>query len=163
MVCREYTNHINDCYFFIMNIIGLNWNNRVKYDISISIYPLQEPSVPHSNQVPIPIGFIRYKSSHRKYSTSVMYLLIQIKIATMIMTKLQQVVDVLIKRSWVTNVGILWLNMYCGSSVVGVHRHPFHNTGPSALFRNRSFIRTQRTHPTMLVIRNTSIIIPLPC
>ena len=52
MVWRELKNHVDDCYFCMVNITGINRNNRSKWT-----YPdppsARRPS-PHSHEVPIP-------------------------------------------------------------------------------------------------------------
>ena len=52
LVCREPKNHVDDCYFCMVNITGINRNNRSKWT-----YPdppsARRPS-PHSHEVPIP-------------------------------------------------------------------------------------------------------------
>ena len=52
MVWREPQNHFNDCYFCIVNIKGINQNNRNKWtypNLASALRP-----VPHSEEVPIP-------------------------------------------------------------------------------------------------------------
>lgn len=52
MVWREPTNHIDDCYFCMVNITGINRNNRSKWtypDLASARRP-----VPHSEEIPIP-------------------------------------------------------------------------------------------------------------
>ena len=52
MVWREPRNHNDDCYFCIVNITGINRNNRSKWkypDLASARRP-----VPHSDEVPIP-------------------------------------------------------------------------------------------------------------
>ena len=52
MVWREPKNHVDDCYFCMVNITGINRNNCSKWT-----YPdppsARRPS-PHSHEVPIP-------------------------------------------------------------------------------------------------------------
>ena len=53
MVWREPKNHHDDCYFCMVNITGINRNNRRKWK-----YPDLESArrpVPHSDEVPIPV------------------------------------------------------------------------------------------------------------
>ena len=53
MVWREPKNHHDDCYFCMVNIKGINRNNKRKW-----IYPDLESArrpVPHSDEVPIPM------------------------------------------------------------------------------------------------------------
>lgn len=52
MVWREPTNHIDDCYFCLVNITGINKNNHKKWyypDLASARRP-----IPHSDEVPIP-------------------------------------------------------------------------------------------------------------
>jgi hypothetical protein len=52
MVWREPKNHFNDCYFRIVNIIGIIQNNRDKW--SYPDLPSARRRVPHSDLVPVP-------------------------------------------------------------------------------------------------------------
>jgi hypothetical protein len=52
MVWREPKNHFDDCYFCIVNIIGINRNNRDKW--SYPGLPSARRPVPHSDLVPVP-------------------------------------------------------------------------------------------------------------
>jgi hypothetical protein len=52
MVWRGPKNHFHDCYFFIVNIIGINRNNHDKW--SYPDLPSARRSVPHSDLVPVP-------------------------------------------------------------------------------------------------------------
>lgn len=52
MVWREPINHIDDCYFCLVNITGLNRKNRSKWTYP-DLLSARRP-VPHSDEVPIP-------------------------------------------------------------------------------------------------------------
>lgn len=52
MIWREQKNHYDDCYFCMINIVGINKNNRHKWKYP-NISSVQRP-VPHSENVPIP-------------------------------------------------------------------------------------------------------------
>jgi hypothetical protein len=52
MVWREPKNHFDDCYFCIVNIIGINRNNCDKW--SHPDLPSARRPVPHSDLVPVP-------------------------------------------------------------------------------------------------------------
>lgn len=52
MIWREPNNHFDDCYFCLVNIIGINRNNRTKWtypDLASARRP-----VPHSEEVRVP-------------------------------------------------------------------------------------------------------------
>src|SRR5438132_8113040 len=53
MVRREPTNHLNDCYFCMTNIYGINKSNRSKWNYP-DLASARRP-VPHSDEVPIPV------------------------------------------------------------------------------------------------------------
>jgi len=55
MVWREPINHLDDCYFCIVNITGINRNNHSmwKYPDLVST---RRP-VPHSDEIPIPMFY----------------------------------------------------------------------------------------------------------
>jgi hypothetical protein len=52
MVRREPKNHFDDCYLYIVNIIGINQNNRDKW--SYPDLPSARNPVLHSDLVPVP-------------------------------------------------------------------------------------------------------------
>lgn len=52
MVWREPKNHVDDCYFCLVNITGINRNNRSKWTYP-DLVSARRP-VPHSEEVPIP-------------------------------------------------------------------------------------------------------------
>ena len=52
MIWREPKSHFDDCYFCIVNIIGINRNNRDKW--SYPDLPSARRPVPHSELVPVP-------------------------------------------------------------------------------------------------------------
>lgn len=53
MVWREPVNHIDDCYFCIVNVSGINRKNRHKW--TYPDLPSARRPVPHSEEIPIPI------------------------------------------------------------------------------------------------------------
>jgi hypothetical protein len=52
MVWREPKNYLDDCYYCIVNIIGINRNNRDKW--SYPDLPSARRPVPHSDLVTVP-------------------------------------------------------------------------------------------------------------
>nr|CAI5868801.1 unnamed protein product [Callosobruchus analis] len=53
MVWREPKNHVDDCYFCLANINGINRNNRHQWtypNLDSAIRP-----IPHSDEIPIPL------------------------------------------------------------------------------------------------------------
>lgn len=53
MVWRESINHINDCYFCMVNVSGINRNNRQKW--SYPDLPSARRPISHSEELPIPV------------------------------------------------------------------------------------------------------------
>ena len=52
MIWREQANHVDDCYFCIVNVAGFSSKNKSK--INYSNIPSAMRPVPHSDSIPVP-------------------------------------------------------------------------------------------------------------
>ena len=53
MVWRESKNHSDDCYFWSVNVSGLT--SKARYSIQYPNLPSALQSIPHSNELPVPV------------------------------------------------------------------------------------------------------------